>query len=93
MFAKFNTKHCTLLVHSRAKFKLDTFMFTPIRPLLVIFPKNQNFIKSDPFGRFRPNSIPKVLNSIVFICIFRTIAKNLRKLKQPQTFFKNFKIA
>lgn len=41
-----NIEHCTMLVHSRIKFKLDNCMFTEIRQYLATFRKNKNPIKS-----------------------------------------------
>ena len=86
-------KYYFWLVHLRTKFKLDNSKSAQIKQFKANIQKIPNPKKFECFNRFWQNSIPKVFDQyIIFGCSFTTIARILRKLELPQTFFEKFKI-
>ena len=77
-------------MHLRTKFQLHKSKFVWVRQLWENSQKIKNLKKFERFNRFWPNSIPKFLDrNSIFVCSFRMIARILRKLKLPHTFFSN----
>ena len=85
-------KHHLVLVHTYKNFGFNNSKFAQVTQFKENLRKIQNLKEFERFNQFQSNSIPKIFDWYIILCIFRTIAQILRKWQLPQKFFKKFKI-